>query len=85
MTISNRDFGNPAAFRRTLEGLGATVVNTYPHWTVTNWKQLGTGANASAKDSVEDDKKSAESRPSAPPASKSTSREASAGRAKKKL
>jgi hypothetical protein len=75
-----------ASFHADLLELGATVVNTYPHWTVTNWKQLGTGPSASAKEkeSAEDDKGSADSRPSAPPASKSTSRESSAGSAKKK-
>ncbi len=73
-----------ASFHADLLELGATVVNTYPHWSVSNWKQLGNSANASAKDG-EDDKKSSESRPSAPPTSKSTSREGSAsGSAKKK-
>jgi hypothetical protein len=73
------------SFHADLLELGATVVNTYPHWTVTNWKQLGTSSSASAKDTGDDDKStSGESRPSAPPSSKSTSREASSGSSKKK-
>lgn len=73
-----------ASFKTDLMELGATVVNTYPHWTVTNWKQLGAGTSASAKDAGDDDKKSPESRPAAPPSSKSTTRESAADSAKKK-
>jgi hypothetical protein len=72
-----------ASFHADLLELGATVVNTYPHWSISNWKQLGTNANAAAKES-DDDKKSSESRPSAPPSSKSTSREGSASGSSKK-
>lgn len=82
--VLRNDNISSASFHADLLELGATVVNTYPHWTVTNWKQLGAGATAAAKESEEDDKKSSESRPSAPPSSKSTSREASAGGSKKK-
>lgn len=73
-----------ASFHADLLELGATVVNTYPHWTVTNWKQLGASSSVSAKETGDDDKKSSESRPSAPPSSKSTSRDGAAGSAKKK-
>lgn len=42
-----------AAFREVLKDLGATVVVTYPHWSVDNWKNGGvssatTGAGPSA-------------------------------------
>lgn len=51
-----------ASFRNDLLELGSTVVNTHPHWAVTNWKQLGTAATP-AKDAA--DKTVLESKPAA--------------------
>lgn len=79
--VIRNDNISSGSFKADLLELGATVVNTYPHWAVTNWKQLGTAANAPAAD--EKEKKSGESRPSAPPVSKTTAREASEAPKKK--
>lgn len=62
-----------ASFKADLLELGATVVNTYSHWAVKDWKQLGTAAATAAKEPA--DEKSGESRPSAPPVSRSAARE----------
>jgi hypothetical protein len=52
--IENRDISS-ASFRSSLLELGATVVNTYPHWAVTNWKQGGNAAPGAKPDSANDD------------------------------
>jgi hypothetical protein len=44
-----------ASFRTSLLELGATVVNTFPHWAVTNWKQGGNVAPGSKQDPANDD------------------------------
>jgi len=59
------------SFKADLLELGATVVNSYPHWAVANWKQLGN----SAKDTTSEDGKSNGSRPAAPPTSRTTAKE----------
>lgn len=71
------------SFKSDLLELGATVVNTYPHWAVTNWKQLGNPATSAAKDGVGEDEKSAGSRPTAPPTSRTTAKEPADGTRKK--
>jgi hypothetical protein len=70
------------SFKADLLELGATVVNSYPHWAVANWKQLG-NTSSSAKDAAGDDEKSNGSRPSAPPTSRTTAKEAADGAKKK--
>jgi hypothetical protein len=83
--VLRNDNISSASFKADLLELGATVVNTYAHWAVENWKQLGTQSNgAAAKDAGDDDKKPSESRPAAPPSSKTTLRESAAGGTKKK-
>jgi hypothetical protein len=42
-----------SGFREILTDLGKTVVNTYPHWAVANWKQIGT-SNAAAGEEEDD-------------------------------
>jgi hypothetical protein len=36
----------PASFRKTLQELGASVVETYPYWAVANWKTDANGSDA---------------------------------------
>ncbi|MSR60401.1 MAG: hypothetical protein EXS05_22635 [Planctomycetaceae bacterium] len=62
-----------ASFKADLLELGATVVDTHAHWAVSNWKQLGSAGTVASKEAEgEVEAKSADSRPTAPPASKST-------------
>jgi hypothetical protein len=65
------------SFKADLLELGAQVVNSYPHWAVANWKQLGTSASTAkeAKEAAGDDEKSNGSRPAAPAASRTTAKE----------
>jgi hypothetical protein len=44
-TVENRDM-TTAAFRSALQDLGASVVQTYPHWAVANWKESASEPNA---------------------------------------
>jgi len=37
-----------AGFRKVLQNLGASVVETYPHWSVANWKRKLTGGSSVA-------------------------------------
>lgn len=52
--IANENLST-ASFRQSLTDLGKTVVNTYPHWCVANWKDLlnSQGGEASDDQSVE--------------------------------
>lgn len=65
------------SFKADLLELGATVVNSYPHWAVANWKQLGSSASSAkeAKEAAGGDEKSNGSRPAAPAASRTTAKE----------
>lgn len=46
--VDNKDMST-AAFRDVLKDLGATVVVTYPHWSVDNWKNGGVSSATSGK------------------------------------
>lgn len=81
--VLKNDAITSASFKADLLELGAAVVNTYPHWAVTNWKQLGTAGAGKGKDVDDDDQKSAGSRPASPQGSRSAAREPATGTRKK--
>jgi hypothetical protein len=53
-----------ASFREILQDLGASVVETYPHWTVANWKASESDSTKSADSNMpKTDEKSAPAHP----------------------
>lgn len=52
-----------ANFREVLQDLGASVVETFPHWTVSNWKASETAPKASDESMPSNNSKSAPAHP----------------------
>lgn len=79
-----------STFKAALIELAGTVVNTYPHWAVQNWKQLGTTTSSSADASQGADdstatpnKQAAPAKPATSSATKSAAKAAPSGAVKK--
>ncbi|MGE3316754.1 MAG: type III secretion system chaperone, partial [Planctomycetaceae bacterium] len=60
--VSNEDM-TTATFRELLQDLGASVVETFPHWTVSNWKASETAAKPSDEAIPSNEAKSAPAHP----------------------
>jgi hypothetical protein len=54
---------NTAKFRELLQDLGASVVETYPHWTVANWKASESESKSTDSAMPKNDEKSAPAHP----------------------
>jgi hypothetical protein len=59
-----------AGFKAALIELAGTVVNTYPHWAVQNWKQIGTSTAKEDDDAPDANKQAAPARPATSAAAK---------------
>jgi len=52
-----------SAFREVLQDLGASVVETYPHWTVDNWKASDSESRSAERDLPKNEERTAPAHP----------------------